>query len=609
MICRECGEEIKDGAKFCPFCGSVQDINADLKSDDKEEIIGSKIEEDEKNLNKEKLNKKDNYKKHKLSFKTSKSKKDDEKQKRKKNILNKLLSFLLVLMIVIAAATCIAFRVLEIRKTSALFKEAVYVKDGSLYFDKDISINSDDTYKISEADSVLFEYGLEDKIASFSKDKKTIYYLGKDTGDGSGRLCKIDTSKISSDETDTANNSVVIEDFVVDVDVVGDGVIFLTNENKCGYYNGKKTAWSVENVYKYYISDEDNFVYMLIGDENANAHTLVYKKISSKKDAEEISDNVSNLKILSENKILYTVMSSGMTTQYFDLYIKENTAEPVEIASKIYSFGNYNEDDESVFFTKENDDVLSLYIYFEGEAKLVADTVSNVSYVSQMAVFEQNDEIYYSINGDAYKMPDAGEYVNSQISEDGRYVLVEYISADEENTGNHIIYSYRASSGELSTQKEVTDNGALATSTDKYMYYISNDEDVLNLYSFYNERKNIVAKDIGDDFELIQIKSLGTGYVLVDGLIDTDISVYGKNAALLTEIEGGEIVYAGKNSLIYEKDDTYSLLTVQKNEYSEVEIVTECDALITAEKSDIDAYYINDVHTDEHTDEHTDDAE
>lgn len=26
MICKECGEEINDEARFCPFCGTVQSV-------------------------------------------------------------------------------------------------------------------------------------------------------------------------------------------------------------------------------------------------------------------------------------------------------------------------------------------------------------------------------------------------------------------------------------------------------------------------------------------------------------------------------------------------------------------------------------------------------
>lgn len=48
MFCEKCGKEIKDGDKFCPYCGAENEINKEEPSHDIPPILASKAQEKRK---------------------------------------------------------------------------------------------------------------------------------------------------------------------------------------------------------------------------------------------------------------------------------------------------------------------------------------------------------------------------------------------------------------------------------------------------------------------------------------------------------------------------------------------------------------------------------
>lgn len=315
MICKECGEEIKIEARFCPFCGTVQSSmvnneNNIARTGDVEKGNAMPID----NGNGVPIDDGENaggYKK--PVFKTSKTQPEDPVKVKARTIKQKLIDIVLVFLIIAIASSMIAFKVITYRNAQKLCPMAVYVKDGILYLDTDIKSEDDEPIPVSKTSDKLLEYGLEDEIAAFSKDCKTLYYMDKDTGDGSGRLKKVKIAKLSEDIDDNSDKAEKVADFVTSYQLLDDGdVLYLTNEMEACYYDGKKSSVIAEDVVQYYISSSGNYVYLLEGDKDAETFELCKAGLNSKAQEVSLAENVLKIRLHEDNDaVLYEVATDN----------------------------------------------------------------------------------------------------------------------------------------------------------------------------------------------------------------------------------------------------------------------------------------------------------
>lgn len=567
MICRECKEEIKDGIKFCPFCGALQILPKDHAQEDMDEPASRHHFKEPR-------------------FKTN-QKTEDPVHRKKRTFRQRLLSIVLALCIALTALFMIALRINSVLSSQKLFEKAAYLKDGILYVDTDITGSDDAPLPIDMVDDTLLDYGMDDKIAAFTEDGKTLYFLDKDTGDGSGRLEKIKLSGLGTDMADNANHITTIANFVVDYDVLSDGsVIYRTNENEAGLYNGHKTVVLSENVVSVTVSENENYAYCLVGDEQETAQTLVRITLNRSAKAETIAKNVEKVSIESGSRIVFMVRNDAMTTSFYDMYLIKDNKDAVKIATNMTSSDDYEVTENGIFYAVSGTDKnRKLYDYTDTGAVLIAEHVSETEFAGNFVYYQKEDDTqtYYTLNGDEHVVPEGGEVVKAATSSDGRYVLLE---RTDRESGNEGIYSYRSSDGTLSSEKEITGNGELGSAVGTTVYYsTADDSGEIDLYSFHNENRSCVARDVGDLYYAAAILSIydmssSAAVSVFSGESSTLFSFYDKSGNTVYSTTAEELRYAGKNAVIYEEDSKWEIGRIVDGEYVKTTIVSGADALI-----------------------------
>lgn len=631
MICKECGEEIKIEARFCPFCGTVQSSTDNNSADTTE------------------------YKK--LVFKTSKIKAEDPSKAKARTIKQKLIDIVLVFLIIAIASGMIAFKVITYRNGQKLCPMVAYVKDGILYLDTDIKSEDDEAIPVSKTSEKLLEYGLDEEIVSFSKDFKTLYYMDKDTGDGSGRLKKVKIAKLSEDIDENSDKAEKVADFVTSYQPLDDGdVLYLTNEMEACFYDGKKSSVLAEDVVQYYVSSSGNYVYLLEGDKDAETFELCKAGLNSKAQEVSLAENVLRIWLYEDNDaVLYKVATdssqagessdeseaeskdkskeetnegdtgsedfdeaesdvsdsdeetsdekksdeeqSGSETSkdgssleyrdYNELYLVFDNKEPVKIGENVSSVSDYSKSAGGVFFTSEMlDKTCTLYYYdVKTESTKQVNDLSTVYMGDGISVYHKEDERgwYYMLAGGDEKAIDLEyEYDQGLVwgSRDGRYVMAEFMS--EEDTGNTIL-SFRSTDGSLSSQKVITEEGELGHSfgTTAYYYAFDEEEEELNLYSFRNDRTKLIARDVTLEVVIFHSDKI---VVLYDN--DGNLSVYTDPDDKELETRIQRVLYAGKNAVIYkESGGGYYISYLSGSELETSLITDEADVVIVPEET------------------------
>lgn len=585
MICKECGEEIKDNARFCPFCGTVQDVtDTEEKKDD-----GTKAD-------------KTNATFRNPVFKTSKNKPEDPEKVKARNIKQKLIDVVLVILIIAIASSVIAYRVVTLRNANKLFSMVAYVKDGTIYLDTDITSESDEPLPVAETNNALLEYGFGNNhnIAAFSKDGKILYFMDKDTGDGSGRLKKVRIDKLTEDMDANLDQAEKVADFVTGYSVLdGGALLYETNEMEVCYYNGKDSKVIAEDVAYTYLSYSGNYVYLLEGDEQGLTFELGKKGLNSKSEVETLAENVSRIVIsIDSDAVMFIVENEDEESN--ELYLTFDNKEPVKIGENVIDYSPYCTSAGGVFFTSQTgkENITLNYYDVKNESLTEVDDISKVELQVGISVFQKkgsDDWFYMLAGGQEQPMDFKYVYTGGSVwsSWDGRYAMAEF--TDDESEGS-ILASFRSSDGTFSSEKLISENGRLGLTrpeldqnTSTYYLAYDEEEEEVNLYSFHNDRTKLLAKDVEEDSTGLIVFAADKLVVLftVDG---REVNIY-KNGELEFNEKVQSLLYAGKNAVIYEDEEGCYITYLSGKEIETSTIVEGADVVIVPEKISYDCFF------------------
>lgn len=595
MICKECGEEIKDGARFCPFCGTVQNVGEGTDQKDNAAVT-----------DKNKAAFKDPV------FKTSKNKPEDPKKAKARSIKQKLIDVLLVILIIAIASGVVAYKVITLRKANSLFSMVAYVKDGTIYLDTDITSENDEPLPVAETNNALLEYGFGNNhnIAAFSKDGKILYFMDKDTGDGSGRLKKVRIDKLTEDMDANLDRAEKVADFVTSYSVLdGGALLYETNEMEVCYYDGKNSKVIAEDVAYSYLSYSGNYVYLLEGDEQGLTFDLGKKGLNSKSEVEILAENVSRIIISKDSDAVMFIVENedegsgdeeSKDKESNELYLAFDNKEPVKIGENVTDYSPYCTSAGGVFYTSQTgeENVTLNYYDVKNESVIEVKDISNVELQVGISVFQKegSDDWFYMLAGGQEQLMDFKyEYTGGSVwsSWDGRYAMAELTDEDEEGS---ILASFRTTDGTFSSEKLVTENGRLGTTRPEIMqntttYYLAYDEEdeEIDLFSFHNDRTRLLAKDVEED-------NIGVIVFAADKLVilftadGREISIY-KDGELAFYEKVQSLLYAGKNAAIYEDEEGCYITYLSGKEIETSTIVEGADVVIVPEEITYDCFF------------------
>ena len=230
-----------------------------------------------------------------------------------------------------------------------LDKQMIYAKDGRLYFTPNVS---------KEKDPVEI-YNAHDNETSFeikyTKNQKYAFFL-TDSEDEQ-RLYRVNTQKLTSNESKNDKYIEEIDSDVTDFSVLGSGRILYYRDSNSGrelnFYDGKDTKEIDSEVWVHYHSG--NVVYYLRYEGDDDNYELYYYNLKTGKHGD--IDECIEVADYNENEILYSV-SDGDTC---DIYKAKPGSEGTKIVSDVESDWDGNLDAGVISYKREITESKSYY--------------------------------------------------------------------------------------------------------------------------------------------------------------------------------------------------------------------------------------------------------
>lgn len=252
-------------------------------------------------------------------------------------------------------------------------KQLVYSKDGALYYTGNMDKDSEPikVYDTREDNGNFY--------AKLSKDQKYLFF--RDSTDDDYRLYRVETQKLTSNESKNDKYIEEIDDDVHDFMTIGSGkaLYYRTGKhdyNDLYYYDGKKSQTIDSNVKKQYRAG--NIVYYFKydrNDENGN-DILCYYNLSNQKNGEIGEGDIESYDTAcsyNENSILFAkcvdVIEDGSDYSYddmkvYDLYMAKPGSQERKIVSGIVDYSG-DVDSGNVYYAKLRQQKHTYYDYVE----------------------------------------------------------------------------------------------------------------------------------------------------------------------------------------------------------------------------------------------------
>lgn len=495
-----------------------------------------------------------------------------------------------------------------------LDKQMIYAKDGRLYFTPNVS---------KEKDPVEI-YNAHDNETSFeikyTKNQKYAFFL-TDSEDEQ-RLYRVNTQKLTSNESKNDKYIEEIDSDVTDFSVLGSGRILYYRDSNSGrelnFYDGKDTKEIDSKVCAQYHSG--NVVYYLIDEGDDYNYELYYYNLKTGKHGD--IDECNTVADYNENEILYSV-SDGDTC---DICKAKPGSEGTKIVSDVASSWTGNLDAGVISYTKEITESKSYYDFVndpyaaedanatepqmddyltEVDPEDVLDSYDYNDYLDDRSYFYSNDTSMYSItiNDTSYYSCYSNSNVYYNYDNDDFYLY-------DEGAYSEAYDDYYAAGNRDDLRDALKDLTFDSTSYDLYLYtskggekkiaesILPIDSDPVNQIFLYQK-----AQDLGDE-KVCSIDDLYDAYDVEDYIYDSDndssvyVNINGKEQDMKMTSVSMNCSEDGKTVMIVDQsdEDSNELIAYKKKGDSLEKIGTVEQDYTTGSWYGNDYYYFDDNH-------------
>lgn len=495
-----------------------------------------------------------------------------------------------------------------------LDKQMIYAKDGRLYFTPNVS---------KEKDPVEI-YNAHDNETSFeikyTKNQKYAFFL-TDSEDEQ-RLYRVNTQKLTSNESKNDKYIEEIDSDVTDFSVLGSGRILYYRDSNSGrelnFYDGKDTKEIDSKVCAQYHSG--NVVYYLIDEGDDYNYELYYYNLKTGKHGD--IDECIEVADYNENEILYSV-SDGDTC---DICKAKPGSEGTKIVSDVASDWTGNLDAGVISYTKEIKESKSYYDFVndpyaaedanatepqmddyltEVDPEDVLDSYDYNDYLDDRSYFYSNDTSMYSItiNDTSYYSCYSNSNVYYNYDNDDFYLY-------DEDAYSEAYDDYYAAGNRDDLRDALKDLTFDSTSYDLYLYtskggekkiaesILPIDSDPVNQIFLYQK-----AQDLGDE-KVCSIDDLYDAYDVEDYIYDSDndssvyVNINGKEQDMKMTSVSMNCSEDGKTVMIVDQsdEDSNELIAYKKKGDSLEKIGTVEQDYTTGSWYGNDYYYFDDNH-------------
>lgn len=495
-----------------------------------------------------------------------------------------------------------------------LDKQMIYAKDGRLYFTPNVS---------KEKDPVEI-YNAHDNETSFeikyTKNQKYAIFL-TDSEDEQ-RLYRVNTQKLTSNESKNDKYIEEIDSDVTDFSVLGSGRILYYRDSNSGrelnFYDGKDTKEIDSKVCAQYHSG--NVVYYLIDEGDDDNYELYYYNLKTGKHGD--IDECNTVADYNENEILYSV-SDGDTC---DICKAKPGSEGTKIVSDVASSWTGNLDAGVISYTKEITESKSYYDFVndpyaaedanatepqmddyltEVDPEDVLDSYDYNDYLDDRSYFYSNDTSMYSItiNDTSYYSCYSNSNVYYNYDNDDFYLY-------DEDAYSEAYDDYYAAGNRDDLRDALKDLTFDSTSYDLYLYtskggekkiaesILPIDSDPVNQIFLYQK-----AQDLGDE-KVCSIDDLYDASDVEDYIYDSDndssvyVNINGKEQDMKMTSVSMNCSEDGKTVMIVDQsdEDSNELIAYKKKGDSLEKIGTVEQDYTTGSWYGNDYYYFDDNH-------------
>ena len=495
-----------------------------------------------------------------------------------------------------------------------LDKQMIYAKDGRLYFTPNVS---------KEKDPVEI-YNAHDNETSFeikyTKNQKYAFFL-TDSEDEQ-RLYRVNTQKLTSNESKNDKYIEEIDSDVTDFSVLGSGRILYYRDSNSGrelnFYDGKDTKEIDSKVCAQYHSG--NVVYYLIDEGDDDNYELYYYNLKTGKHGD--IDECNTVADYNENEILYSV-SDGDTC---DICKAKPGSEGTKIVSDVASSWTGNLDAGVISYTKEITESKSYYDFVndpyaaedanatepqmddyltEVDPEDVLDSYDYNDYLDDRSYFYSNDTSMYSItiNDTSYYSCYSNSNVYYNYDNDDFYLY-------DEDAYSEAYDDYYAAGNRDDLRDALKDLTFDSTSYDLYLYtskggekkiaesILPIDSDPVNQIFLYQK-----AQDLGDE-KVCSIDDLYDASDVEDYIYDSDndssvyVNINGKEQDMKMTSVSMNCSEDGKTVMIVDQsdEDSNELIAYKKKGDSLEKIGTVEQDYTTGSWYGNDYYYFDDNH-------------
>lgn len=495
-----------------------------------------------------------------------------------------------------------------------LDKQMIYAKDGRLYFTPNVS---------KEKDPVEI-YNAHDNETSFeikyTKNQKYAFFL-TDSEDEQ-RLYRVNTQKLTSNESKNDKYIEEIDSDVTDFSVLGSGRILYYRDSNSGrelnFYDGKDTKEIDSKVCAQYHSG--NVVYYLIDEGDDYNYELYYYNLKTGKHGD--IDECNTVADYNENEILYSV-SDGDTC---DICKAKPGSEGTKIVSDVASSWTGNLDAGVISYTKEITESKSYYDFVndpyaaedanatepqmddyltEVDPEDVLDSYDYNDYLDDRSYFYSNDTSMYSItiNDTSYYSCYSNSNVYYNYDNDDFYLY-------DEDAYSEAYDDYYAAGNRDDLRDALKDLTFDSTSYDLYLYtskggekkiaesILPIDSDPVNQIFLYQK-----AQDLGDE-KVCSIDDLYDASDVEDYIYDSDndssvyVNINGKEQDMKMTSVSMNCSEDGKTVMIVDQsdEDSNELIAYKKKGDSLEKIGTVEQDYTTGSWYGNDYYYFDDNH-------------
>ena len=355
----------------------------------------------------------------------------EPQKKNSKALVGVLIAVIVLVLILVAAVVGIFF--FAGNKSGDNSRALTYTKNGKLYYVKDISKDDEPILvcTIKNGD----EYESTNLSGMFTDDRKYLYFYNKMENSYTGKLCRIETSKIKADESKTEDAIEELVSGVTSYTLIDDSsFVYLNDSNDLYYFNGEDKTKVVTNVCDFSIAADGRVAYQ------TSDGMIGYYSIED--DATEtVIENCSYIVQETDEGYFYTLYDDE--TGLYDLYYSTKSGDSQKIAESAQSIIGANAAQNTAYYVAQRSEDVCYYdlvndIYAESDAALTAPVFTDyLTPCTEYDAMSDWDREYYT---------EYPEYIDSfynWLSTDYYYdsgMLYNYTYHEDEN-GNYI-YTY-----------------------------------------------------------------------------------------------------------------------------------------------------------------------